>query len=114
MQTPKPTIFNRYYFKLNILLLIILCLFGGCNRQKQAKQVLSNQNQFVVSKSAININTASAKELEKIPNIGEKLAEKIIKHRERFGKFRKPEYLMLVQGISDKRFRKMRVLIKVE
>jgi competence protein ComEA len=114
MQTPKFFIFNKYYFTVNLLLLIILCLFAGCNGQNRAKQVLSNQNEFIVSKSAININTASSEELQKIPNIGAKLAEKIIKHREQFGKFRKPENLILVPGISDKRFRKMRGLIKVE
>ena len=66
------------------------------------------------SPSRININTASADELEKLPGIGKGLAERIIDHREKFGPFRKPEHLIIVRGISDKRFRAMQELITVE
>lgn len=86
-------------------------MFLGCG---QAEQVLPEKSQTTISKSAININTASARELEKLPHIGEKLAQKIVEHRDRFGRFRKTEHLMLVRGISDKRFRAMRNSVKVE
>ena len=110
---------NSYYFticknSIKLLPLITSSFLFGCNEQKVAKQVLPIQNQVSVSENAININTASAEELEKIPHVGEKLAEKIIEHRERFGKFRKAEFLLLVDGISDKRFREIRSLVKVE
>ncbi len=86
----------------------------GCNEQKKAKQVLLTQNQVIASESAININTASAEELEKLPHIGAKLAQNIVEHREKYGKFRKAEHLLLIDGISDTRFREMRSLLKVE
>ena len=86
----------------------------GCGEQKDAKQVLLTQNQVTVSESAININTASAEELEKLPHIGAKLAQNIVEHREKYGKFRKAEHLLLIDGISDTRFREMRSLLKVE
>lgn len=114
MRRSKSFYPNSYKFTFNSLLLVILCVLSGCISQKETKQVLSTENQFIISKSAININTASAKEIEKLPNIGAKTARKIVEHREKFGKFRKPEYLLLVGGISDKRFREMRALIKVE
>ena len=63
---------------------------------------------------AVNINTASQDELEKIPHVGESLAAKIVRHREINGPFRRVEHLMLIQGISDKRFRKIRPLVRVE
>jgi len=63
---------------------------------------------------AININTATANELETLPGIGKGLAERIIEHRERFGPFRRPEHLIIVRGISDKRFRALRDLVTVE
>lgn len=66
------------------------------------------------SEAAININTASVEELTRIPHVGEKVASKIIEHREQNGPFRRVEHLMLIQGISDKRFRKIRPLVKVE
>lgn len=93
-------------------LLIISCfLLLGCGR---AEQTLPEKPPIIVSEKAININTATAEELDKLPNIGEKLAAKIVEHREKFGNFRKPEHLMLVRGVSDRRFREMRNLIKVE
>jgi competence ComEA-like helix-hairpin-helix protein len=62
----------------------------------------------------ININTASAKELETLPGIGKGLAEQIIEHREKYGPFRRPGHLIAVRGISDRRFRALRDLITVE
>lgn len=63
---------------------------------------------------AININTASVEELQRIPHIGEKIAEKIIAYRQMNGPFRRIEHLMLISGISDTRFRKIRHFLKVE
>jgi len=62
----------------------------------------------------ININTASAEELEKLPGIGQALAARIVEHREKYGPFRKPEHLIIVRGISDTRFRALENLITVE
>jgi len=62
----------------------------------------------------ININSASANELETLPGIGHGLAERIIEHREKYGPFRRSEHLLIVRGISDKRFRALQDLITVE
>jgi len=59
----------------------------------------------------ININTASPEELEKLPGIGRGLAARIVAHRKDYGRFRRPEHVMMVRGISDRRFRAMRALI---
>ncbi len=103
-----------YDFSYKLLLLIVVCFLSACSGQNNAKQVLPFQNQILASKSAININTASTAELEKLPQIGSKTAQTIVEHREKFGKFRKSEYLLLVRGISDKHFREMRSFVKVE
>ena len=71
---------------------------------------LSNQT----NAQLININTAPAAELEKLPGIGKGLAERIIEHRERFGPFRRTEHLIIVRGISDRRFRALRDRITVD
>ena len=113
MKFHKLNYFTICKIRIKLLPLIILCFFNGCSRQKETKQVLLTQNQVIVAESAININTASVEELETLPHIGEKLAQKIIEHREKFGRFRKAEYLILVDGISDNRFRQMKNLIKV-
>ena len=111
--------FNSKYFNTCALLykltLLLVCVFlFACSRQNNTKQILSTENQIQAAESAVNINTASAADLEKLPNIGAKKALEIIEHREKFGAFRKPEHLMLVRGISEKRFREIRNLIRVE
>ena len=62
----------------------------------------------------ININTASPSELEKLPGIGKGLAARIVAFRQQYGRFRRAEHLLLVRGISDRRFRVMRSLITAE
>ncbi len=101
-----------FFIKLNSLL-IFCCLLISCG-QNNAKQVFLSQDQEITSEAAININTASAEILEKLPHIGVKTAQAIVAHREKFGHFRKPEHLLLVRGISDRRFREIRNLIKAE
>jgi competence protein ComEA len=52
--------------------------------------------------------------LETLPGIGLGLAGRIIEHREKFGPFRRTEHLIIVRGISDRRFRAMRELVTVQ
>lgn len=62
----------------------------------------------------INLNTASPAELEKLPGIGRALAARIVEHRQQFGRFRRAEHLMMVRGISARRFQAMRALVIAE
>ena len=112
-------IYNSYYFNNckflhKLLPLLICCFLFACSGQNTTKQGLSTANQPQTAAPVININTASVETLEKLPNIGAKTAREIVEHREKFGKFRKPEHLLLIRGISDKKFREMRSLITIE
>ena len=62
----------------------------------------------------LNLNTASAAELEKLPGVGRVLAERIVTHRIEHGPFRKPEHLLMVRGIRDEKFRALQSLVSVE
>lgn len=62
----------------------------------------------------ININTASLAELQKLPRVGEKVAQRIIDFRKEHGKFKKIEEIMKVKGIGEKMFEKIKDLITVE
>ncbi|WP_138158819.1 helix-hairpin-helix domain-containing protein [Peptoniphilus catoniae] len=59
----------------------------------------------------VNINTASAEELKSLPGIGPKMAEKIIKYRDK-NSFSKIEDIMNVGGIGEKKFEEIKDYIK--
>jgi len=48
----------------------------------------------------ININTASAKELQKLDGVGHAVAERIVHYREEHGPFKRGEDLRKVEGIG--------------
>ena len=62
----------------------------------------------------ININTASAEYLALLPNIGEVLAQRIVKYRENNGPFEDIWQLSKVYGIGEKTVKEIETLIKVE
>jgi competence protein ComEA len=61
----------------------------------------------------ININTASLTELQELPRIGEKTAQRIIDFRKEHGNFKKIEEIMKVKGIGEKVFAQLKDLITV-
>lgn len=62
----------------------------------------------------IDINSASIEELEKLPQIGPKIARYIIEYRNRNGPFKKVEDIKKVEKIGEKTFEKIKTLITVE
>lgn len=62
----------------------------------------------------ININTALAADLALLPGIGEVMAERIIEFREQNGFFKKPEDIMKVKGIGEKKYEKLKDFVVVE
>ncbi|MGB9886015.1 MAG: helix-hairpin-helix domain-containing protein [Moorellales bacterium] len=61
----------------------------------------------------ININTATAQELEALPGIGPTLARRIVAYREEHGPFRTVEDIKNVSGIGEGRFAQIKDLITV-
>ena len=61
----------------------------------------------------VNINTASATDLQALPGIGAKTAERIVEYRQKNGPFKKVEDLMNVRGIGEKNFLKLKPQLTV-
>lgn len=65
------------------------------------------------AKKVVNINTASAVELTRLPRVGDKLAQRIATHRQEHGAFRRVEDLMEVKGIGEKMFQGLKPYLAV-
>lgn len=65
------------------------------------------------SVATINLNTATVDQLEGLPGIGRKTAERIVEQRQKVGGFKKIEDLMNVKGIGEKNFLKLKPMITV-
>jgi len=62
----------------------------------------------------INLNTATAEQLEAIPGIGPVLAQRIIEYRQTHGRFQSVDELLEVRGIGPKRLESMRPYVVVK
>ncbi len=90
---------------------MVMAVLCGCSKRLVYE---TSTDAVPPSSNAININTASADELEKLPHIGRKTAETIVQFRNLNGPFRRPEHLMQIRGISEKRFTEIRQFLRTE
>jgi competence protein ComEA len=86
-------------------LLLMACMIGF-------SPVLSSAAEGELKASAavakVNVNTASSKDLQRLPEIGKVTAERIIEYRTTVKPFTSPEDLLKVKGIGAKTLDKIR------
>jgi competence protein ComEA len=81
---------------------------------KAAKPAAASPAKSAATATApVNINTATQAQLEALPGVGPKVAERILEFRQKNGNFKKIEDLMNVQGIGEKSFLKLKPLLTV-
>jgi competence ComEA-like helix-hairpin-helix protein len=61
----------------------------------------------------INLNSASAAELQQVPGIGPSTADKILEMRKSYGAFKSVDDLLAIKGIGPKRLEKMRKYLTI-
>ena len=92
--------------------LAIVSLFAAAPHAAFA-QATSRAAKASATAGIVNINTASAADLEALPGIGAKTAARIIEYRQKNGPFKKIEELMNVRGVGEKNFLKLKPQITV-
>jgi competence protein ComEA len=83
------------------LAIALLCIPAAV--QAQAKPEAPKEAPREVTKR-VNINSADSSQLSMLPRVGPSVADRIVDFRKDNGPFKKPEDLMLVQGIGEKTF----------
>jgi competence protein ComEA len=74
---------------------------------------LSHQGFGAEGAARIDINKATVAELDTLPGIGPVIAARIVEFRTKNGPFKRPEDLMNVRGIGEKKFLKLKERIAV-
>lgn len=88
------------------VVVIAACLSGSLVAQSAPEARSAKTAKAAVG--MVNLNSASAAELESLPGIGAKVAARIVEYRTKKGPFKRIEDLMNVQGIGEKNFSKLR------
>jgi competence protein ComEA len=96
------------------LVIMSLCAAAPiASAQSPARSSARASTAAATSASIVNINTASAMELDALPGIGAKTAARIVEYRQKNGPFKKVEELMNVRGVGEKNFLKLKAQITV-
>ena len=89
----------------------VMPLRGGQRFAAQARPAVEDVSEQEVKLFPVNINTATAAELQTLPGIGEKTAQKSIAYRKINGSFKTKKAIMQIDGIGEKTYAQIRDLI---
>lgn len=72
------------------------------------------QKKIIPAEKSINLNTAGLSEFTKLPGIGKKTADEIIKYRKKIRQFNNINELLNVKGIGSSKFEKIKKYIFID
>lgn len=113
------------YLKAGMMAVTALFILGGALLLKAPPQGTSAQYDApfetehistgeLLPGETVDVNTASADELCRIPGIGEVLAQRIIDYRSENGAFLGADELLNISGIGEKSLEKLRPYIRTD
>lgn len=83
------------------------------NADNDKKQLNESESSINVDTNLININKATAEDLDTLPKIGPSIANAILEYREKYGDFKTIDQIKNVTGIGEKIFNTIKDLITV-
>ncbi|HEX5475608.1 MAG TPA: helix-hairpin-helix domain-containing protein [Vicinamibacterales bacterium] len=92
-----------------VLMLVGLAVAPGVAQKRSA----AGAPTAAAPTSPVNLNTATAAQLEALPGVGPRTAQRIIEYRQKNGGFKKIEDVMNVRGIGEKLFLKLKPMLTV-
>jgi competence protein ComEA len=100
---------------LRVVIWILLAAFaaGAPVVSAQARRSPAAAKARATAAAPVNLNSATAAQLQTLPGIGASTAQRILDYRQKNGSFKKIEELMNVKGIGEKSFLKLKPLITV-
>lgn len=91
--------------KMRVALMLVLCLGLVLSSVSLSAQ---DTGAGKASVEKINLNTATAEQLQSLPGIGPAAAKNILEYRAKAGKFKRIEEIINVKGIGEKKFLKIK------
>ena len=95
---------NKFF---TLLVILAMAAVSTVSLSAAEKQAAAGNDKLV------NINTADASQLVGLPQIGPKMAQRILDYRKSNGNFKRTQDLMKVKGIGEKIFAKLQPLITI-
>jgi competence protein ComEA len=94
-------VIRRHFFRFHVLLAVLVFVAATVPAKKKPPA------------APVNLNTATAEQLQLVPGIGPATADKILQMRKAYGAFKSVDDLLAIRGIGPKRLEKMRKYLTV-